>query len=526
MTEAAADLSRVALYARYSSPLQSPTSITDQLRECRRHVAGLGGNVIAEYTDAKKSGSSTISRKGFQSLMDECGRGAFTAICTEGLDRLSRDLPDISRLHRQLEFLRIPIITVQDGPATLLLVGLKGTMNAIFLKELSVKTRRGLVGVIESGRQVGPPAYGYRLANRLEGARVIRGLREIDPPTSAIVQRIYRLYVDGHSARAIARILHEENIAPPRNAVEWHHSRLTGVHRSTGILSSPLYKGHVYFGLTESDINPETGKRVTRPRPRDSWITVQAPHLRIIDDDTWDLAQERLRQRSRPRTLTKGVPALAGGAMPLTPLLRCARCQGPVRTIARHRWACQTARKGPDCPERTFVLRDIDRVCAHQLIDWIQRRKNWHRVIEQAQHQILQDRALVALELSDRTLRVQRLITAVETDTDTEEVRARIRALGQEIQDLKTRLAFYAEEPGIVQPTKAIRPVLLAQARQIQSAIDSDDNDTRLPATVRLAELLDHIDMSPGPAFGKASLHIRPNTLSLIHSALRDLGEP
>ena len=44
-------------------------------------------------------------------------------------------------------------------------------MNAIWMKDLAEKTRRGQRGIIEAGRQIGTPAYGYRLANRIEGSK-------------------------------------------------------------------------------------------------------------------------------------------------------------------------------------------------------------------------------------------------------------------------------------------------------------------------------------------------------------------
>lgn len=518
MFDTAPDLSRVALYARYSSSQQNPKSIDDQLRECRRLVADLGGTVFAEYTDAKFTGATAKLRPGLQSMLKDCELRGFTAICAESMDRLSRGQHDITYIYEQLEYLQVPILTIQERLVDEFLVGFKGTMNAVFLKDLAAKTRRGLIGVIESGRQVGPPAYGYRSVNRFDGSDVIRGLREIDPDTSPIVRRIYQLYIEGASARAIARILNDENIPPPRSAKTWHHSRLTGIHFSTGILSNPLYKGQVIFGLTESSINPTTARRTTRTTPRAHWTVAPRPHLRIIDDETWQAAQERLHARSRPRKRPPGVPALARGAMPLTPLLRCSKCKGPVRTIARNRWACQSSRSTSTCTARTFVLCDIDVLCARQLISWI-RRRQWDRVVQDAQNRIVQIRAHLEAELTDRTLRQRRLITAVETGTDTPEMLERIMQLRQEIADLNDELAHNADPSPPRTEHPDIRPVLIERARRIKDAIQTGAPEVRIPATIELAEFLDHVDMSPGPGPGKAHLRIQPNVISLIRAA-------
>ncbi len=525
MIDTGPNLSSVALYARYSSPKQSPKSIPDQLRDCRRLIASLGGRVIAEYSDAERTGKTAASRSGLQKLLSQCRGGKYTAICAESLDRISRNRTHMSQVYDELEYLGIPILTLQDGPVDDVHVGLKSTMNAMFLKDLASKTRRGLVGVIESGRQNSSPAYGYRLANLMEGSRVIRGLRDIDPDTSPIVRRIYDLYVNGASARAIAKLLNEENIPTPRNGRGWTHRNLTGMSKNHGILSNPLYRGEVVYGVSRQTINPTTGRMVHRIVPRDRWIIIQAPHLRIIDDDTWDAAQQRLHERSRPRTRFMNVPALARGAMPLTPLLRCSRCKGPVRTIARNRWACKNAEQCGKCSARTFVLRDIDRLAAQQLTGWIQRRRKWDAILQQAQNRLVQARLHLEAELSDRLLRSKRLIAFVERGSETPEVQDRIAELGEEIQDIRDQLAVHATQPQIRRATDDLRPALLTHAREVQSAVESDESDIRLPGTVELAKLLSHIDMSPGPGPGKAWLSIQPNIMNLVHSATRTLAK-
>jgi site-specific DNA recombinase len=51
-------MNRCAIYARYSSDNQSPTSIDDQIRKCREYAAQQGLVVLEEhiYTDCAVSG--------------------------------------------------------------------------------------------------------------------------------------------------------------------------------------------------------------------------------------------------------------------------------------------------------------------------------------------------------------------------------------------------------------------------------------------------------------------------------------
>ena len=525
MIEAGPDLSRVALYARYSSHLQNPKSIDDQLAECRRHIRNLGGAVVAEYTDAAISGSMASTRPGLQALRRDCRRRRFTAVCTEALDRISRDQADTAYILKEFDFAETPLVTIHEGPVGPLLAGFKGTMNAMFLRDLSAKTRRGQIGLIRQGRQPGRPPYGYRLANRIEGSRIVRGIREIDPGTASVVKRIYSLYLDGASARAICRQLDDEGVPPPHSSKGWSRRSLTGNHLSVGILTNPIYKGEFIYGVSETLIDPTTAKRVHRFKPRESWTIAEVPHLRIMDDPTWDAVQERVHSRSRPRKHPAGLPSLIRGAMPLTPLLRCSHCKGPVRTIARHRWTCKTSRSSGKCMASTFVLRDIDVLCARQLTSWIRRRKEWGHILQGAQNRIAETRAQLEAEMTDRTLRQRRLINAVETGADTPAMRERITELGQELADLKTELARCAAGSRLRPANPDIRPVLLDRARQIQSAIETGPAETRISATIELAELLDHVDMSPGPGPGKASLRIQPNVISLIRNAARAPAE-
>ena len=142
---------RVALYARYSSDQQRAASIADQLRTCREFAGRLGLTVVADYHDAAVSGAS-LMRAGIQSLMRDAAAHKFDVVLAEALDRFSRDQEDIAHLAKQLKFARVKILTVSEGEIAALHIGLKGTMNALYLEDLAEKTRRGLRGRVEGGR--------------------------------------------------------------------------------------------------------------------------------------------------------------------------------------------------------------------------------------------------------------------------------------------------------------------------------------------------------------------------------------
>jgi DNA invertase Pin-like site-specific DNA recombinase len=72
----------------------------------------------------------------------------FDVVLAEWLDRFSRDQEDTAGLFKRLTFAGVNIVTIAEGDITHLHIGFKGTMNALFLKDLAEKTHRGLRGRI------------------------------------------------------------------------------------------------------------------------------------------------------------------------------------------------------------------------------------------------------------------------------------------------------------------------------------------------------------------------------------------
>jgi DNA invertase Pin-like site-specific DNA recombinase len=86
--------------------------------------------------------------------------GSIDVVLTESLDRISRDQEHIAAFYKQASFARISIVTLAEGEVSELHVGLKGTMGALYLKDLAQKTKRGMEGRIRAGRSVGVAPFG------------------------------------------------------------------------------------------------------------------------------------------------------------------------------------------------------------------------------------------------------------------------------------------------------------------------------------------------------------------------------
>src|SRR5205809_4444533 len=127
---------RAALYARYSTDLQREASIEDQVRVCRQRIEQEGWQLAATYSDAASSGASRL-RPGYQKLLEDARAGEFDVVVSEALDRLSRDQEDVAALYKHLSFAGVKLVTTAEGEINELHVGLKGTMNALYLKDLA-----------------------------------------------------------------------------------------------------------------------------------------------------------------------------------------------------------------------------------------------------------------------------------------------------------------------------------------------------------------------------------------------------
>ena len=118
------------------------------------------GLLVRVYRDAAFSGATTL-RPGYQAMLEGAREAAFDVLVAEALDLLSRDQEHIAALFKRLQFAGIRLVPMGEGEIGPLHIVLKGTMNALYLKDPADKTRRGLRGRIEVAKSAGGNAYGY-----------------------------------------------------------------------------------------------------------------------------------------------------------------------------------------------------------------------------------------------------------------------------------------------------------------------------------------------------------------------------
>ncbi|CAN7638896.1 recombinase family protein [Mesorhizobium sp. LjNodule214] len=362
-------MTRIALYARYSSESQRDSSIEDQFRICREQAKREGWKVVSCYKDAGISGSSMILRPGIQMLLQDAQEGQFDLVLAEALDRVSRDQADVATLFKHLKFAGVPIITLAEGEITELHVGLKGTMNALFLKDLAAKTHRGLRGRVEDGKSGGGLCFGYKIVKKLDHrGELIRGDREIDVYEAEVVRRIFRDFAAGIGPRTIAKTLNDEGVAGP-GGKPWIDTTIRGHQkRGSGIVNNELYIGRLIWNRLRYVKDPSTGRRVSRMNPEADWIVTEVPELRIVDDQLWQAVRVRQSEiAERYANVTEAVREhhrknkLNSAHRPkslLSGLIFCGCCGGPFSLRGAGRFACSSHIANKSCSNSRTIPRE------------------------------------------------------------------------------------------------------------------------------------------------------------------------
>jgi site-specific DNA recombinase len=330
-------VTRTAIYARYSSDLQNPASIENQMRSCRERIARDGGTVVATFVDSAISGASAILRPQFQAMLAAITERQFDCIMAEAIDRYSRNLSDTNDLYELCKFHGVKVMAVDVGEIGLLHVGMQGTMSALFLQNLAAKVKSGQRGAFERGKFPGGLAYGYKIGPK-------PGTRLIDEAQAKIIRRIFVDYLSGMSPRKISKALNLEGVPAPTGG-QWRASLIVGSRkRGNGLFHNALLNGVLVVGRQRKAKNPTTGKTVMQEIPKHEWRMRPEPTMRIVSEADWAAVQTKIdRMGGTELHYRRQAPRLLSG------LIKCACCGGPMTGKSAGRLVCRTAHEEGTC---------------------------------------------------------------------------------------------------------------------------------------------------------------------------------
>ncbi|MCG2842283.1 recombinase family protein [Sandaracinobacter sp. RS1-74] len=536
---------RVALYARYSSDNQRDASIEDQLRQCRERAAREGWTIVESYSDRAISGASLI-RPGIQSVLADAQAGRFDILLSEALDRISRDQEDVAGAFKRLRFAGVTIFTLSEGEISELHVGLKGTMNALFLKDLAIKTHRGIRGRVEAGKIGGGNSFGYRVAHQLDArGEPIRGERTIIEEQAEIVRRIFREYVAGKGPQRIAADLNRDGIPSPTGK-RWGDTVIRGNRvLGSGILNCELYVGRLVWNRQRKVKNPDTGRYAYRLNPKSEWVFGEAPELRIIPQELWDAAKARQdqltglyeRQIDHSRAAMREMMAKNGGLNAthrprtmLSGLVFCGCCGGTYRRRGHDRYTCTNHALGNGCdnartvPREALEARVLTGLREHMMTP--EMAAEAMRVYAEETNRLNRERRITAettrRELADTAKAIAEIVRVIEQGGWHRALSDRLTELEAKQDSLTTaRLSDTPQDVPDIHP--GIAETFRRRIERLTAALDHPDD--ALEAADAIREVIDRIVITPGKRRGSYSVTLQ-GELGAILDWIERTGKP
>jgi len=492
---------RAAIYARYSSDNQRDASIEDQVRVCSERIKREKWKLAATYSDRALSGASTL-RPGYQKLLQDVRAGQIDIVIAEALDRISRDQEHIAAFFKQLMFAGARLFTLADGEISELHVGLKGTMNALFLKDLAQKTHRGLEGKVRAGMSAGGRAYGYDIERKLEGGTdLVAGLRKINKTEAAVVRRIFKMFAAGTSPRAIAAVLNKEKVSGPGNR-PWCDTTIRGHGgRRTGILRNDLYNGELVWNKQKYIKDPQTGKRLARINPEQEWIRQALPELRIVEAGIWSRVQNRLGEITASGRVVKAKATKfwekRRAKHLLTGLAVCGACGAPLCGVGKDYLSCSSARRFGTCGSRSSIRRSIleeavlgvlrDDLLKPDLVEEFVR--TYHEEINQQAALASADRSTAEREVTKVKKQIDTIIESIMDGFRSEGLKVKLADLEERRRELEHNLT--APKPTTLRLHPRLSELYREKVQRLaQSLSEPDDRDG---ATELLRQLIEGV---------------------------------
>lgn len=504
---------RYAIYARYSSDLQSAHSIEDQVRLCRERIELAGGTVGEVYTDAAISGAFVINRPGIRALLEDGRKGLFGRVMSEALDRISRDQEDVAAIFKRLSHFDIKIHTLAEGEISELHIGLKGTMNALFLKDMAAKVRRGQRGRLEEGLAPAGICYGYRPIHEMNArGEVSRGKREIVEDQAAIVRRIFEEYAVGLSPRAIAKRLNVEGVPSPRGG-QWVASAINGSRaRKSGILHNELYIGRMTYNRQTFRKDPDTGKRIPRVNPHSEWKTAEVPDLRIVSDDLWGRvhAVKYEKGKNAPIHKTRRPKHLFSG------LVHCGVCGGSYTVNGGSNLRCSRRRESGICTNgrvvsietlETKILQGFERqLLSEEAFQRFVKTFNEERAFIRAEME--KQRNNREKELVNANRRIRQIINAVADGFRTNSMREELIELERRVEVLEADAKVETARPvNVIELHPQLPAIYERKVRALREALQQGDS-ARSEAIQALRAMISDVTVKPGRGKGDVVLEL------------------
>ena len=346
-----------ALYERLSRDDElagESNSVLTQKKLLEEYAARQGFTNCVHYTDDGYSGG-TFERPSWKRLISDIEADKVGCVIAKDMSRIGRNYlqvgfyTEVMFREKGVRFIAIGNGVDSDIKDSGEFVPFLNIVNEWYLRDCSrkIKTALRVKGMDGRHHLTNEAIYGYR-KDPDDRSRWI-----IDEEAAAVVRRIFQMTIEGVGPQTIAKVLEREKIERPSNYMARHGM---GTHKNNvddeqrflwsgrtiaGMLSKPEYMGHtVNFRTYKDSYKDKQAKRT----PKEDLVVFENTQEAIVDEKTWQLAQQLRRTIRRPTP--------QGEANPLTGLMFCADCGAKMYNHRGVKWNSSNARGEPVCYHR------------------------------------------------------------------------------------------------------------------------------------------------------------------------------
>ena len=335
---------RVAAYCRVSTELEEQESSYEaQVEYYTRKIQETDNWKMAGiYADDGKSATNTKKRDDFNAMIKDALDGKIDMILTKSVSRFARNTVDSLLTIRKLKEKNVAVVFEKEGVNTLdgtgeILITILSSLAQEESRNISENTRWGVVRRFENGKMIVNHNKFMGYTKNENGDLVI--VQE----EAEIVRLIFRLYLEGYSAKKISQYLEENGIKTATGQDKWYDSVIFKM------LRNEKYMGDALLQKTYT-VDFMTKKKVINKGIVPQYY-VEDDHEPIIPKELFYRVQEELARRASMNksavTRTKNQKSKFSSEYALTGLLLCGDCGQEYRRVTWSRngqkkivWRC------------------------------------------------------------------------------------------------------------------------------------------------------------------------------------------
>ena len=335
---------RVAAYCRVSTELEEQESSYEaQVEYYTRKMEETDNWKMAEiYADDGKSATNTKKHDDFNAMIKDALDGKIDMILTKSVSQFARNTVDSLLTIRKLKEKNVAVVFEKEGVNTLdgtgeILITILSSLAQEESRNISENTRWGVVRRFENGKMIVNHNKFMGYTKNESGDLVIV------PEEAEIVRLIFRLYLEGYSAKKISQYLEENGIKTATGQDKWYDSVIFKM------LRNEKYMGDALLQKTYT-VDFMTKKKVINKGIVPQYY-VEDDHEPIIPKELFYRVQEELARRASMNkssvTCKKNQKSKFSSEYALTGLLLCGDCGQEYRRVTWSRngkkkivWRC------------------------------------------------------------------------------------------------------------------------------------------------------------------------------------------